>query len=411
MSYELRTSDPRSDATLAPLLDAAFQRPGRESRLVQQLAQGFPTFDPGLSLVAVDGGVDVGYALFLPRRFRLRGCEVPLVISSPFCTLPDSRGRAAGTFLLEVGLAALADRGIRGAVVLGGQEFFGRRGYVGAFNLYTIDARRGLLESVVAQRGLGDEAWRGLAAEDIPTLHGIYAQNYAGVCGSELRSDLPIDWESSADAAYTLVHERDGVAVAYLRFRVRETLTVMECGAADPAAVDALLAFVARLAAEHSRSSVEVHLPPAHPFFRELFRCGCMAEGNNFHDAALMRVVDWPGLLADTGASWGRALSLAGHEQISLGIEGSDHLLVATGEASIEVEPGRADLHLDLPAGTEVQLMTGRLDWRDLVFGSGELAQEQRPLLDTFGREFLSLLFPTRTPMWTYSPIFEIADE
>jgi len=409
MSYQLRTADPKSDPALGPLLDAAFQRPDRESRLVHELSHHFPTFDPGLSLVATEDGGDVGYALFLPRLFRFRGCEVPLVISSPFSTLPDARGRAVGSFLLETGLAALGDRGIRGAVVLGGQDFFQRRGYVGAFNLYTIDARRDLLEAVVAESGVADESssWRGLTAEDIPVIHAIYAKNYAGVDGSEVRTDAPIDWESSAEQAYTVIHERDGVAAAYLRFRVRETLAVMECGAADPAAVLSLLAFIARLAAEHNRSTVEVHLPPPHPLFRKLFRAGCMAEGNNFHDAALLRIVDWAGILTDTGPSWSRALELGGLSDLSLGIAGVDYLLTPDGPAAIEVGQGRADRHIDLPNGWEVQLLTGRLDWRDLAFS----ADRGPEILESFGREQLSLLFPTRTPMWTYSPVFEIADE
>jgi len=410
MPYSLRTADPKSDPALAPLLDAAFQRPDRESRLVHELAHHFPTFDPGLSLVAQDEGADRGFALFLPRRFRLRGCEVPLVISSPFCTLPDTRGQAVGSFLLDTGLAALKDRGIRGAVVLGGQEFFSKRGYVGAFNLYTIDARRDLLEAVVAERGLGDrDTWRGLTAEDIPKLRAIYARNYSGVCGSEIRSELPIDWESSGEAAYTLVLEQAGAVRGYLRFRVREVLAVMECGAADPAAVGALMAFLARLAAEHNRPTVEVHVPPPHPLFRELFRTGCMAEGNNFHDAALMRVVDWPGILADTGASWARGMDLAGLDAVSLGIAGACHRLTPDGEGGVTVDEDRADKHLDLPTGWEVPMLTGRMDWRDLIFAGGE--ENERELLDTFGREALSLLFPARTPMWTYSPVFEIADE
>lgn len=410
MAHTLRTADPRSDESLAPLLDAAFQRPDRESLLVRRLASDFPTFDPGLSLVAQDDGRDVGYALFLPRRFRLRGCEVPLVISSPFCTLPDYRGGAVGSFLLETGLAALGDRGIRGALVLGGQEFFGRRGYVGAFNLYTIDARRDLLEAVVEARAIpADATWRGLTAEDIPKLRAIYARNYAGVCGSELRSKLPVDWESAAEAAYTLVLERDGEPRGYLRFRVREVLAVMECGAADPAAVDDLLAFVARLAAEHGRPTVEVHVPPPHPLFRELFRAGCMAESNNFHDAALMRVTDWPGVLTDTGPSWARALDRAGLDGISLGIAGETYGLEPDGSGTVEVTDREADHHLDLPDGWEVPMLTGRMDWRDLIFARGPVAE--RRLLDRFGRVALSLLFPARTPMWTYSPIFEIADE
>ena len=51
--------------------------------------------------------------------------------------------------------------------------------------------------------------------------------------------------------------------------------------------------------------------------------------------------------------------------------------------------------------------MTGRLDLRDLEFQAGGKGELQA-IVD---REFLSLLFPTGTPMWTYSPALEIAYE
>jgi predicted N-acetyltransferase YhbS len=414
MGYRLRTADPLTDTSLSPLLDAAFQRPNRESRLVTQLAAGFPTFDPGLSLVAGSEDRELGYALFLPRQLRIRGCSVSLAISSPFCTLPDSRGSGVGSFLLEAGLVAIQDRGMRGALVLGGQEFFKRHGYHGAFNLYTCDARRELLPTPDPAQA---QEWVGLSAPDIPHLRRIFAANYSGTNGTELRTGAALDWESNADAAYTLVRHRKGEVVAYLRFRVRDTLSVMECGAQDTEAVTSLMAFLRRLAEEHGRGTIEVHVPPPHPLFRALFRAGCMAEANNFHDEALLRVVDWKGLLEDTGPSWSRALHYSRNEEVSLGIEGQDFCLRRVGKASakldeeagITVVKGRADLHIELPKDWSTPLITGRLDWRDLFFA----AQNTKMIaaLEECGRDFVSMLFPISTPMWTYSPVFEIADE
>jgi len=393
MAYQLRTADPGTDKGLVTLLDEVFQRTSSESRLLGTLAASMPSFDPGLSLVATRDGKDVAFALFLPRRFRFRGCEVPLVISSPFGTLPSERGKGAGRFLLEAGLAALADRGIRGAIVLGGSSFFARHGYEGAFNLYTIDA-----SAKLAGDGPSTASWSGLSAEDLPHLMHLYTSNYSSVAGSEVRSSAPIDWESSGRDAYTVVTRRDKVAVAYVRFRVREKLAVMECGALDADAVRDVRAFIGRLAAEHHRSGVEVHLPPPHPVFRALFRAGCMAEGNSFHDEARLRITDWKGFFEDTASSFVSAMALSGVKSLSLGLDThagqADWKLTRRGDADLTVQPGRAKLHLQLPTGWAEPLMTGRLDWRDIDF-----AAESKTGLE---RELLHHLFPTGTPMWTY---------
>lgn len=408
MAYQLRIADPRSDEQLPALLDGSFRRQGRESRLVRVLADNLPTFDPGLSLVATEEERDVAFALFLPRHFYIRGSEVPLVISSPVCALPEVRGKGAARFLLDTGLAALRDRSIAGAMVLGGSGFFSRLGYRGAFNLYTIDAQRKTLEGFAVH---GDAAWGGLGPDDIPHLAKLYTSCYRTASGSEVRSLAPIDWESSGDSSFTVVHRREGVAVAYLRFRLREKLEIMECGALDAGAVDVVIGFIYRIAGEHNRSGAEVHLPPSHPVFRALFRAGCMAEGNNFHDEGRLLITDWQSFLTATGASFASALRRTNLDALSLGIEThvgrQDWTLERRSDGGLDVTPGRTDRHLDLPDGWAEPLMTGRLDWRDLEFelgGRGSLAP-------VFDREFLSLLFPPGTPMWTYSPVLEIAYE
>jgi predicted N-acetyltransferase YhbS len=402
MAYTHRTASPTSDASLAPLLDAAFGRANRESKLVTQLAGGYPAFDPGMSLVASAEGRDLGYGLFLPRGFRIRGCDVPMAISAPFGIVADARGLGVGSFLLETGLGALKDRGLRGAVAMGGQGFFRRHGFESAFNLYTCDAQRDLLPKQEA----GD--WGGLSGEDIPHLMQLFASNYRGVSGSEQRSNAALDWESNAAAAYTLVHRRDDTAVAYVRFRVRDTLAVMECGAKDADAVTSLLAFMRRLAEEHNRPNIEVHVPPPHPVFRALFRLGCMAEGNNFHDEVMLRIVDWKGLLEDTAASWLRPMELCEQDELSLGIDGASYRLKRTA-SGLEVSEAKSERHIELPTGWAVPLLTGRLDWRDLYFETGGEIGGQS--MDSSGHDLIGMLFPPGTPMWTYSPVFEIADE
>lgn len=402
MAYTLRTASPTADASLTPLLDSAFGRANRESKLAAQLATGYPAYDAGMSLVASADGRDLGYGLFLPRPFRIRGCEVPMAISAPIGILADARSKGVGSFLLETGLAALKDRGMRGAVAMGGQDFFRRHGFESAFNLYTCDARRDLLP----QEDAGE--WVGLAGQDVPHLMQLFALNYGAVSGSELRTNAALDWESNSAAAYTLVHRRDDVAVAYVRFRVRDTLAVMECGAKDSQAVTSLLAFLRRLAEEHNRPNIEVHVPPPHPVFRALFRRGCMAESNNFHDEVMLRIVDWMGLFQDTAESWLRPMRMFAQDELSLGIYGVNYRLKST-DGGLEVSEAKSALHLELPAGWAGPLLTGRLDWRDLYFEtSGEFAGQT---MDPRGHDLIGMLFPPGTPMWTYSPVFEIADE
>lgn len=400
MAYQLRTADPRTDPGLASLLDVAFGRPDCESRLVRILAEQLPSFDPGLSLVATEDERDVAYALFLPRRFFIRGAEVPLVISSPFAALPEVRGKGAARFLLDVGLSALKDRGIRGAMVLGGRNFFARNGYQAAFNLYTLDAVR---EATASFADFTDAEWTGLTSEDIPALHAMYAANYGDVAGSEVRSNAPIDWESSSAKGFTLIHRRAGTAVCYLRFRVREKLEIMECAAIDQQAAQTVCGFIHRLTGEHHRPTAEVHLPPLHPVFRALFNAGCMAEGNNFHNEARLVITDWKGFLEDIGQFLSGALKRCDIKSFSLGIKargGDESWHITRDKSSVNVKAGKAQIHIDLPEGWAEPLMTGRIDWRDLLFSAGET-----------NKNLLSQLFPLGTPMWTYSPAFDIAYE
>ena len=118
MSATIRTIHPLEEPSLSGLLEAAFERPDRESRFVELLAEHHPNFDPGLSLLAEVDGQPAGYTLFLPREITIRGVKVSLAVATPLGVLPQFREQGVGRMLTMTGLTALADRGMRGAITM-----------------------------------------------------------------------------------------------------------------------------------------------------------------------------------------------------------------------------------------------------------------------------------------------------
>lgn len=401
MSWTLRTGSPADDGTLGPFLDAAFERPDQESRLVVELAKNAPAFDPSLALSAFDGDRRAAWALFLPRTVHLRDHWVPLCITSPFATLPSERNRGAARFLLDTGFAALRDRGVRGAIVIGGAEFFGRHGYAPAFNLYGISCRR---EDLPTERV---EGWRGLRGEDLPRLAKLFERSYRGVDGCERREATAIDWEAAIDNSHCLAYEENGELQAYLRFRIRGSIELRECGVAGERGVRAVLCFLGQLLDEHSRPTLEAHLPPPHPVARALFHGGALEQASNFDGEALLAILDWPGLLADTAPHFESCLAAGGARPVSVEI-GGQRLRLEPGSVGrpVDFHPERGR-HLWTPEEWGPALVTGQRSVHDLR--SDDRVHEHSDL-DAAGWEAVGALFPTRTPMWPYAPIFELAD-
>ncbi|MBK7874353.1 MAG: GNAT family N-acetyltransferase [Planctomycetes bacterium] len=391
---QLEIVSPLRDARFGALLDAAFQRAERESRLARELARSYPDFDAGLSLLATDGGEPLGCALFVPRTIRLRGAWVRVAIAAPIGVHPMARRRGVGRFLLQTGLGALKDRGLRGAVVIGASEFYGAFGFESAFNAYV---QRVPVHALPTE---GDtSSWRGLAERDLAGLPELHARCLAEVDGCERRHAAAIEWESAAPGSYTVVAERAGALEAALRFRVRADVELSECVVAGPAGVDLVLRFLRRLAREHARGRVDTHLPPSHPVARELFRRGAVNETNRLGGAARLAVVDWPGLYTDTAESWLAALERSRVDAVSLGLGGVDHELAREGTRLRVAARRNARSHLAVPPGWSAGLVTGQLDHADLAFAHGADAGLARAF------------FPGGTPQWSYAPVFEIADE
>lgn len=395
------SADPREDPSLGPLLDAAFERTDAESRLVQRLAEQHPEFDPESVLVARRGDRAVGCALFMPRTLRLFGAWVRVVVSSPFGVLPEARRDGVASRMLEVGMERAVARGARGAVVLGGGEFFRHRDFAPAFRMHVLQVRTGDLPEP------DETGWRGLQGEDLARLVPLSECCYGETDGAERRAAIPLEWESQVETGHVRVLEEDGELLAAVRFRTDSPPFIREVVTGDPRAHARVLAFVAHIASIHSLDEIELSLPPTHPIARALFHRGALALSNDFRGSALLRVVDWRGLLEDAAGVWCHRLGRIDGRPLSLHLGGQDLCLRTDGEDPTVEQRREESRHLFVPAHLAPSLVTGHRSWRDLVDDQEVRSNSQ---LDEIGWHAVKALFPDGEPHWSYGPVFELAD-
>ncbi|MCB9913829.1 MAG: GNAT family N-acetyltransferase [Planctomycetes bacterium] len=387
---QVRAARPGGDPSVRALLEAAFGRTDKEARLFDALATQDPAHDPGLALVAELRGEPVGCALLSPRDFLVRGVELPLAVAAPLAVAPDHRRHGVARALLAAGHAALLERGRPGVVTLGAPELFGRIGYGAAFDMRAVRMPSAYLPDE------GDtSAWRALRGEDLAPLCALQREAYAELSGVELRRPCALDWEGQAPGCFTLVHGEVGAPDAYLRFRRRDELEVTECGARDPRGVDAVLRLARRLAREHAVPVVQVTLAPPHAVALALYHRGGMIERCNFGGAAFLGVLDWPALLERLRTWWEPVLA------------GRRLKLTLAGRALVLGSGPRAGA-LWIPDGWGPALLTGQRTAQELLF---EPTVRANSALDAEGEALVRALFTRRDALWTYSPVYELADD
>lgn len=398
MSVTIRTIHPSEEPGLSALLDTAFERPERESRFVELLAKHHPNFDPGLSLLAEVDGQAAGYALFLPRELTIRGVQVSLAIAAPLGVLQQFRGREIGRLLTTTGLSALKDRGMRGAITIGAADYYGALGFASAFDLHAVQARPEHLPPADP-----DAAWRAITGEDLEALCRLQKESYEHASGTETRLCSPIDWEGQAPGSYSLALGAPGDPRAYLRFRVRRELEIMECCANDSESVHAILAFVHQLMSEHARPLALLHVPPETRTSTTLLHLGGLLEHSTFDGGCMLAITDLSGLLADLAPWWAPIL---GTDSFSIGASGQSYHL-DKGPAGPRVTSHRAKHHLEVPSPALPGLLTGQRSARELLFDPVVRHQSE---LSAEGEALACRLFPRAPAMWTYSPAFELVD-
>ncbi|MGN0847387.1 MAG: GNAT family N-acetyltransferase [Kiritimatiellia bacterium] len=128
---EIRQATPQDDDAIYDVVQNAFataeHRDGTEQDLVVAL-RGSARFVPELSLVAVEDGAVVGYALFTVVRIG----EAEELALAPLAVLPQHQRRGVGGRLIEAGHRVARARGFHYVVVLGSAAYYPRFGYVPA---------------------------------------------------------------------------------------------------------------------------------------------------------------------------------------------------------------------------------------------------------------------------------------
>ena len=133
--------------TIPEIHRAAFCDEGdRVARLTHEL-RASEWYEPGLSLVAEEGGALVGHVM---NTWNWLEGGSPLVLQlSPLGVLPEHQGRGHGSALVRASLDAVRARGEPLLLVEGNPAYYGRFGFVRADELGLLPPPEALHEAAV----------------------------------------------------------------------------------------------------------------------------------------------------------------------------------------------------------------------------------------------------------------------
>lgn len=112
-THQLVPDDPRFDAALEHVLDAAFG-PGRFSKVSERVRE-FSVLDRALSRIALKDGAVTGCC----RLYRIRIGETPALFLGPLAVAPSAQGAGLGQELVGASIAACEASGVGGVIVVG----------------------------------------------------------------------------------------------------------------------------------------------------------------------------------------------------------------------------------------------------------------------------------------------------
>ena len=121
--WEIRPETP-DDTPHADALVANVFGPGRFAKSAYRLREGVDP-EPGLSFVAIEGGLLRGSVRFWPVFV---GSE-PALLLGPLAVQSDQRGRGIGIALMERGIAEARRRGHRAIILVGDPPYYARVGF------------------------------------------------------------------------------------------------------------------------------------------------------------------------------------------------------------------------------------------------------------------------------------------
>ncbi len=209
MNTAIRPETPADYAAVADLHARAFGR-AAEALIVALLRQS-TQYDPALSLVAEEGNVIIGHALWLPYAVQVLGQAVPAINLAPLAVLPGHQGRGIGGALIAAGHQAARARGAAFSFLLGHPSYYPRFGYqTGAFgsSRLVLDTANLPATHLVA---------RPPAAADLPALQALWQHEEGAVDLSLAPGPRLMDWLSSHPAIRTAVWLDGAAIVGYTR--------------------------------------------------------------------------------------------------------------------------------------------------------------------------------------------------
>ena len=145
------------DAIRAVVVDAftasEFGHSG-EAELVDQLRANC---DEVLSLVAVDGELIKGHAIFSPATIQVAAQKINGMGLGPMSVAPEFQRTGIGKALIETGFAKLSEQGCPFVLVLGHPEYYPRFGFEPASQYEVTHGFAGIPQEVFFIKLLSDE--------------------------------------------------------------------------------------------------------------------------------------------------------------------------------------------------------------------------------------------------------------
>jgi predicted N-acetyltransferase YhbS len=257
-----------------------------EFRLVDALRSG-ARFDPDLSLVAEVNDIVVGHALFYPYRVFVAGEEMPAVSLAPIAVDPAFQGQGIGGRLIREGHRRAKAKGYVYSFLLGHPTYYPRFGYqTNMFGACHLEIRA----EDVPHAG-PELSRRQVRLDDLDWLADLWLEWFADVDLAAFPGDSILDWLTQTSAIMSVVVERDGEPLGYLRYSRHDPAQVYLFLARSRAAVRSLLAYLWTKGEANVMQRIKLPLHPGSKAVREQLDIPYKPETETWA-AAMIKILD-----------------------------------------------------------------------------------------------------------------------
>jgi putative acetyltransferase len=252
MAIKIRSEQPQDYFGIAEANLLAFDNQ-YDVPLIVAMRRQFTSFDPDLSVVAVDGDKVVGHILFSPYEIRILDTTVKAVNLSPLAVLPQYQRTGVGGQLVEAGHRIAREKGYPLTFVLGHPPYYPRFGY--QMNAYgasevTVSASEGIQQSLET---------RVPTVQDIDGLQALWWQAEGAVDFALVPEPTLLEWLNPNPMIDCTVYLRDEQIVGYTRIHKSDPGRVRLFLAADD---DAARAMVSQICGHYQLDSLKLPLHP-----------------------------------------------------------------------------------------------------------------------------------------------------